>query len=178
MTASPAPTTDHAPDQPVHLLHHSLRHHFRVQLQGTDREGRFLISASFLLTFLVVRFITYAIRYRWLPFLHDVKTKRGLHIHHMVYGITLLIVVGYLSLSVPETRGKRLLILSLLYGAGAALTLDEFALWLNVKDVYWAREGRESVDVAIGAGALFALGSTGAPFWASLWRDVTRRRGV
>ncbi len=178
MTAFPAPTADRAPDQPVPLLRHSLRHHYQVHIQGTDREGRFLISASFLLTFAIVRFITYAIRDHWLPFLHDVKTKRGLHIHHMVYGITLLLIVGYLSLSIPETRGKRLLILSLLYGGGAALTLDEFALWLNVRDVYWAREGRESVDAAIGAGALFALGSTGGPFWASLWRDLTRRRGM
>jgi hypothetical protein len=52
-------------------------------------------------------------------------------------------------------------LLSLLYGVGAALTLDEFALWLNLQDVYWARQGRESIDAVFLFGALLAAGASG-----------------
>src|ERR1700721_2162789 len=57
-------------------------------------------------------------------------------------------------------------LMSILYGVGAALTLDEFALWLNLKDVYWAREGRSSIDAVILFGAVLAPGSWGAPPFA------------
>jgi hypothetical protein len=63
-------------------------------------------------------------------------------------------------------------LMSLLYGAGAALTLDEFALWLNLRDVYWSREGRASVEVAFMFGSLLAIGAFGAP----VFRALTRRR--
>ncbi len=62
--------------------------------------------------------------------------------------------------------------MSLLYGAGAALTLDEFALWLNLRDVYWSREGRASVEVALMFGSLLAIGAFGAPVFGA----ITRRR--
>jgi hypothetical protein len=73
----------------------------------------------------------------------------GRHIHHLVWGITLLLVVGYLWMLQVGTGSNQSLVLlgrltSLLYGVGSALTLDEFALWLNLRDVYWEREGRES----------------------------------
>ncbi len=173
MTTTVTSHTRADPDEPAHR---TLREHYRRQIRGTGREARFLIALAFLITFATVRFVTYAIRYHWLPFLHDTQTKGGLHIHHMVYGIFLLLGIGYLALSFPEREGKRLIILSLLYGIAAALTLDEFALWLNLQDVYWAKQGRESVDVATGAAALFLLGAAGAPFWSALWRDVWRRR--
>jgi len=54
-------------------------------------------------------------------------------------------------------------VMSLLYGLGAALTLDEFALWLNLKDVYFAREGRSSFDAIILFGSLLAISTWGAP---------------
>ena len=53
----------------------------------------------------------------------------------------------------------------ILYGVGAALTLDEFALWLNLQDVYWARQGRESIDAVILFGAILAAGAWGAPLF-------------
>jgi hypothetical protein len=154
---------------------HTIGAHYRRQIRETGREARFLIALAFLVTFGIVRLITYAIRYHWLPFLHDTVTKGGLHIHHLVYGIFLLLMVGYLALAFPQGQGKGLIALALLYGIGAALTLDEFALWLDLRDVYWARQGRESVDVSVGAAALFALLATGAPFWSALWRDIRRR---
>jgi hypothetical protein len=58
-------------------------------------------------------------------------SKSGLHIYHMAYGISLLIITGYLALAFPEKLCRRLIVLVLLYSTGAALTLDEFALWLN-----------------------------------------------
>jgi hypothetical protein len=150
--------------------------HYRRHIRGTGREARFLIALAFFLTFGIVRFITYSIRYHWLPFLHDNVTKSGLHIHHFVYGIIILLVVGYVALAFPERQGKRLILLSLLYGIAAALTLDEFAIWLNLEDVYWAKQGRESLDAAALIAALFLVGGTGAPLWSAIGRDVGRRR--
>jgi hypothetical protein len=154
--------------------HRSIAEHYRRHLRGTPREARFLVALAFLITFGIVRFITYSIRYHWLPFLHDNVTKSGPHIHHFVYGIIILLVVGYLTLAFPERDGKRLIVFALLYGIGAALTLDEFAIWLNLEDVYWAKQGRESLDVAAIFATLVVLGGTGAPFWSALWRDRIR----
>ncbi len=162
-------------EQSAATRHATVAEHYRRHIRGTGREARFLIALAFLITFGIVRFITYSIRYHWLPFLHDTQTKSALHIHHFVYGIIILLAVGYFSLAFPEQRGKRLILLALLYGVGAALTLDEFALWLNLEDVYWAKQGRESLDAAAIVATLFVLVGTGAPFWAALWRDRMHR---
>jgi hypothetical protein len=63
--------------------------------------------------------------------------------------------------------------MSILYGVGAALTLDEFALWLNLRDVYWSHEGRASIDAVILFGAVLAAGTWGAP----LFKRVMKKRG-
>jgi hypothetical protein len=60
--------------------------------------------------------------------------------------------------------------MSILYGVGAALTLDEFALWLNLANVYWSPEGRESIDAVILFGSLLAIGTWGAPLYATILR--------
>jgi hypothetical protein len=60
------------------------------------------------------------------------------------------------------------------YGAASALTLDEFALWLNLKDVYWTREGRESVDAVVLFGAALSVGLWGGPFFHALYREGRR----
>jgi hypothetical protein len=57
--------------------------------------------------------------------------------------------------------------MAILYGAGAALTLDEFALWLNLRDVYWSAEGRSSIDAIILFGAFLAASAWGAPLFQS-----------
>ena len=59
---------------------------------------------------------------------------------------------------------------SILYGVGAALTLDEFALWLNLQNDYWSRQGRESIDVTILFGAILAIGAWGAPLFSAMKR--------
>jgi hypothetical protein len=64
----------------------------------------------------------------------------------------------------------------MLYGVGAALTLDEFALWLNLKDVYWQREGRESLEAMALFGSLLSLGLFGAPLLRGIIRELTGSR--
>jgi hypothetical protein len=61
------------------------------------------------------------------------------------------------------------------YGVGAALTLDEFALWLNLEDVYWAHAGRLSIDAVFVFGSLLGVGAWGAPFFRGIQRMWGRR---
>ena len=135
----------------------------------------FLAALSFLVTFAVARLLAYANYHHLGPF-HDIFV-RGRHIHHLVFGIALLLAVGYASLlgvgakDGGETdRVGRLV--ALLYGAGAALTLDEFALWLNLEDVYWSPQGRASIDAVLLFGALFLLGIWGRQFFGAVAREL------
>ncbi len=141
------------------------------------RERLFVASIGFYAAFAVVRILTHAIRAGHGPF-HNVEMG-GRHIHHLVWGITLLLTVGYgwlLQLGTGQGRGSRWAgrIFSGLYGIGAALTLDEFALWLNLRDVYWDREGRASIDAVVLFGALLAIGIWGGPFLRALWKEAAR----
>jgi hypothetical protein len=89
----------------------------------------------------------------------------GHHIHHLVWGIFLLLISGYAELTEVAAGDDSLSIilsrlLALTYGAGAALTLDEFALWLNLDAAaYWSRQGRESIDAVVLFGAMLAMGT-------------------
>ena len=103
------------------------RRHFRDH----RRERLFLSSLAFFLTFGVTRLITYGVRQDWLDF--PVVWYRWTHVHHLVWGIGLLLAVGYgwllqAGTDRDQTSLKAGQLLALLYGAGAALTLDEFAL--------------------------------------------------
>jgi hypothetical protein len=114
---------------------------------------------AFLVTFLVTRFITRAIRTGRGPF-RDASVG-GVHVHHEVYGIFLLLGTGTLEFTYrPGAPWVQLL--AVLFGAGAALTLDEFALWLHLEDVYWSQQGRSSIDavlVALVVGGLLLVGA-------------------
>jgi hypothetical protein len=138
-----------------------------------QRSGGFLIAMSFLLSTLTVRGITHAIRDKRLTFLfHNISGGRGLHIHHLVLGILGLLGVGYVDVRFRPARPRVHRGLAVLYGIAAALTLDEFALWLRLSDVYWTAEGRESVDALFVAGASSLLAVEGLSFWRALWRDI------
>jgi hypothetical protein len=135
-----------------------------------DRPHRrlFLASVSFFITFLGVRLLVAAITHHIGPF--GWVELGGRHIHHLVWGILILLTVGYAWLaeagSGPTSTSifvSRLL--AILYGVGAALTLDEFALWLNLANVYWSPQGRESIDAVILFGAALAAGTWGAPLF-------------
>jgi hypothetical protein len=95
----------------------------------------------------------------WWP--GNVETGSGLHIHHLVWGIVTLMLTGFLVIALEPASPWRE-ILAVLFGVGCGLTLDEFALWLHLEDVYWAKEGRASVDAVIVAMVIGAMVVTGA----------------
>jgi hypothetical protein len=152
-----------------------LKELYHEHLGETRRERLFIASFSFFIAFVIVRIITHAIRNGIGPF-HNVS-HGDLHIHHLVWGILLLLGVGYgwlLQLGTGMTGTSRTagIMLTILYGVGAALTLDEFALWLNLRDVYWEREGRESVHAVMLFGGLLSAGLYGRPFLHALARNA------
>lgn len=152
-----------------------LRNVYSRRFQESRRERLFLASVGFFTTAVVVRGITVAIRHDLGP-LHDVSMG-GRHIHHLVWGILLLLIVGYLWLievgggvdTSSEWPGR---LTSMLFGVAGALTLDEFALWLNLRDVYWEREGRESFEALAVFGGLLAIGAFGWAFRQGVAREI------
>lgn len=118
------------------------------------RQPLFLALVAFLLTLLVTRFITRTIRSGKGPFQN--VSAGGTHIHHVVPGLILLLIGGLLALGATEGGFWRHAA-GILFGIGAALVLDEFAMILHLDDVYWAAEGRLSADVAMLA-AVIMLG--------------------
>jgi len=121
--------------------------------------------------------ITHAIRDRGLFF--GELSFHGEHVHHLVWGILLLLVVGYgwlIQVGSGHRESSRVAgrVMAILYGAGAALTLDEFALWLDLKDVYWEREGRISIDAVMLFGALVSAGLWGGRFLRAVMRESAR----
>jgi hypothetical protein len=143
-----------------------LRIAYVTAIVATSKEPAFLLTLAFLSTFGIVRLITYSIHYQHLPVFHNVTTKSGLHIHHMVPGIILVLASGYLGLVL--TTHRPILLLAILFGIGAALVLDEFALLLQLADVYWEPEGRESIDAVVLASGIGVLYLLGADFWPQL----------
>ncbi len=148
---------------------------YKRELRESRRERLFLGSLGFLITALVVRGITLAIHHDVGPF-HNV-TMHGRHIHHMVWGILLLLLVGYLWLmeigtGEPGSSPWVGRMTSMLYGVAAALILDEFALWLNLSDVYWQRQGRESYEAMALFGGVLATGLFGARLFGGLVREA------
>jgi hypothetical protein len=140
-----------------------LRELYTFHFKNERRERLFLASVGFLVTFGIVRGITHLIRAGVGPF-HNV-TSGGLHIHHLVWGILILILVGYVWL-IEQGVGSNWIasVTAILFGVGAALTLDEFALWLNLQDLYWTGAGRESIDAVLIFISLLSVGIWGGPF--------------
>ena len=149
---------------------------YRNYVLDDGKEAQSLILVAFLLTFLLVRFITHSIRAgRFRRLFHNITGPGGTHFHHLVPGILLLLISGYLGIGLDD-RGLAAIV-ALLFGVGAALTLDEFALWLHLEDVYWAKEGRQSIDAVIVAATLVLLGILGGRFWIEVGRAVGRLLG-
>jgi hypothetical protein len=156
------------------LALHLTRLGLLIHQQIPDRPNRrlFLASVSFFVTFLAVRLLVASITHHIGPF--GYVEMGGHHIHHLVWGIFLLLIVGYVDLTeVGDGAGVLPILLSRLlalgYGMGAALTLDEFALWLNLDAAaYWSKQGRESIDAVVLFGALLAIGTWGAPLFRRL----------
>ncbi|RPF32935.1 hypothetical protein [Streptomyces sp. TLI_185] len=121
-----------------------------------------LALTAFVLTFLITRVVTRLIRAGKGPF-GNVKAG-GLHIHHVVPGIVLTIVGGFGAVA-SSRHGFGSALCAVLFGMGAGLVLDEFALILHLDDVYWTEEGRKSVEVVVLTAALVGLVLSGfSPF--------------
>ena len=144
---------------------------YRQDIVATGRERQFLVLVAFLGTFLLARVITHAIRSRRTRVFRNVQI-RGVHLHHLVPGILLLLITGYVAIALDVRSGRRLL--AVLYGVGAALTLDEFALWLDLRDVYWTAEGRRSIDAVIVASTIAGFVLVGPAFWRDVWQALAR----
>src|SRR5467141_2762224 len=146
---------------------------YRFHFQDERRERLFLASLGFLITFGIVRAITHMIRAGVGPF-HDINSGT-LHIHHLVWGILILLVVGYAWL-IEKAVGSSWLAstTAIAFGVGAALTLDEFALWLNLRDVYWEQAGRASVDAVVIFASLLSVGIWGHPFLRAVTGELIK----
>src|SRR6266545_6724498 len=116
-------------------------------LDTADQRAGLILLASMLLSFGFIRFSTRMIRAEvsWWP---GNVSPGGVHIHHLVFGIVGMMIAGFLNF-VLAPASPWFEILAGLFGVGMGLTLDEFALWLYLEDVYWAEEGRSSVDAVI-----------------------------
>lgn len=160
--------------------------HFRDPRQ----ERAFLSAVGFTSAFAAARGITHAIRAGRGPF-HNVSAG-GTHVHHSTFGIFGLLGTGYLwtyrigiGNRSPEWASR---VTAAAYGVAAALTLDEFALWLDLHDDYWDKQGRKSIDAVAIFGGLLTIGVAGRDMLHDLGllphaldelvRRDRRRRGI
>ncbi len=144
------------------LLPASVASAYRDGIVDTGRETQFLFFVAFLVSFVFIRTSAHMIRAQvsWWPGNVEVG---GNHIHHLVWGIVLLLINGYVAVAIHPGDPWRDII-AVGFGIGTGLTLDEFALWLNLKDVYWSKEGRRSIDavmVAAGFSGMLLVGFRG-----------------
>lgn len=136
----------------------------------TGREAQFLFLAAFLASFGFIRTSTHMIRAQvsWWP---GNVSVGGTHVHHLVWGILLLLIFGWIGLALaPESPWRE--VSAVFFGIGAGLTMDEFALWLNLKDVYWEKEGRRSIDAVIITAAVSGLLLVGFRGWVDAAASV------
>jgi hypothetical protein len=135
---------------------------------GKQAELFFLLF--FLVSFGFIRTSTHMIRAQvsWWP---GNVSVGGTHIHHLVWGILLLLIFGYVGVT-QDLESPWIEINAALFGVGTGLTLDEFALWLNLKDVYWSEQGRRSIDAVIVAAILAGFVILGIRVWIDVADDV------
>jgi hypothetical protein len=134
------------------------------QLVDHHRQALFLVLVAFLGSFAFIRLsarLSRSPRFTWWP--GSVVSESGVHLHHLVWGICLMLAGGILGFALYNSS-PGLEICAALFGIGAGLTIDEFALWVYLDDVYWAREGRSSIDAAvIAAGVMLLVLFAGQP---------------
>jgi hypothetical protein len=150
---------------------------YRAHIESPGKEIHFLILIAFVCSFGFIRTSAHMIRAQvsWWP--GNVSTKGGTHIHHLVWGILLLLTMGYLGMAVdfgsPWTE-----LVAIAFGIGMGLTLDEFALWLNLKDVYWSEKGRQSIDAVVVTTAVLVITLVGLQFWIDVYEAVLLAVGI
>lgn len=139
-------------------------------IRGHHEEPRFLIITSFIVAFVLARLAVYNIEFHMLPFLPTQSIIiYDIHVHHLVFGIFLLLIAGFIR--IPQFGSKLFRLSSILYGTGAALTLDEFALWLRFDPTaYFGPEGRISIDAVV----LFLLITLSTLWHGIFWKKLFR----
>jgi hypothetical protein len=154
---------------------------FHSHIPDIPRRRLLLAATGFFITFAAARAVAYAAMRDLGPFHY--LYFRGTHIHHLVFGIVLLLVVGFCWLLEIGTgaRGTSLFasrLMSLLYGVAAALTLDEVSIWLRVQEgVYWTHRDFISIDAVILFGAALLIGIYGHGFLKALGLEIFRSGG-
>jgi hypothetical protein len=130
---------------------------FWSNLEDHNEQAIFLVLVGFVGSFAFIRMSTRIIRSEsvsWWP--GNIESETGVHLHHLVFGIVTMMVAGTLGF-VSDGGSPFTEICALLFGVGVGLTIDEFALWVHLEDVYWEREGRSSIDATVIAGSLMLL---------------------
>jgi hypothetical protein len=140
-------------------------------IQVPGKEIHFLILVAFVCSFGFIRGSAHMIRAQvsWWP--GNVQTKGGTHVHHLVWGILLLLATGYVGLA-TDIASPWLELVAIGFGIGMGLTMDEFALWLNLEDVYWQEKGRQSIDAVVITTALLVIALLGLQFWIDVYDAV------
>jgi hypothetical protein len=135
---------------------------FWGNLEDNHEQAVFLVLVGFIGSFAFIRMSTRIIRSEsvsWWP--GNVESESGVHVHHLVFGIVTMMIAGTLGF-VADGRAPFTEICALGFGVGVGLTIDEFALWVHLEDVYWAKEGRSSIDATVIAAAAMLLIVLGA----------------
>jgi hypothetical protein len=127
------------------------------QILAEEKQGLFLVLIGFLLSFGFIRMSTRLMRSPRVPWWPgSVVSESGVHVHHLVFGIVTMMAAGAVGFTVlgdsPYAE-----ICAFLFGVGAGLTIDEFALWVYLEDVYWSEQGRVSIDATVIAAAAMGL---------------------
>jgi lysyl-tRNA synthetase class 2 len=136
----------------------------------TGRQPEFLFFVAFLVTFGFIRTSAHMIRagVSWWPGNVEVG---GTHIHHLVWGIVTMMITGYIGVTIaPPSPWHE--IVAVFFGIGMGLALDEFALWLDLKDVYWSEQGRKSIDAVIIAATITGMILVGFTAWIDVAEKV------
>lgn len=136
---------------------------FWNRLEQHDEQALFLVLVGFILSFAFIRMSTRLARSPKVPWWPgSIVSESGVHVHHLVFGIVAMMIAGaggFLAFG----KDPWMEICAFAFGIGAGLTIDEFALWVYLDDVYWAEEGRSSIDATVIAAAgmmLVLLGFT------------------
>jgi hypothetical protein len=138
---------------------------FWNRISEHELQGLYLVLVGFILSFAFIRMSTRLMRSPKVPWWPgSIVSESGVHVHHLVFGIVTMMIAGaggFASLG----ESPWLEICAFAFGVGAGLTIDEFALWVYLEDVYWADEGRSSIDATVIAAAAMMLALLGfTPF--------------
>jgi hypothetical protein len=130
---------------------------FWERLEKHDEQALFMVLVGFILSFAFIRMSTRLMRSPKVPWWPgSIVSDSGVHLHHLVFGIVTMMVFGALGF-LAHGNGPWAEICGFAFGVGAGLTIDEFALWVYLDDVYWAEEGRSSIDATVIAAAGMGL---------------------